>query len=174
MSPRLLFFVASHFALPQKEGGPSASRGKTPDRGDGAWRRGCFLPAAFLSPPLRALCLRAALRRKKAAVGRRFEGAHRLGAAVKTTDGRGRGESGGSVQRVGQSAALHPAQQRGPDSQHAQQHPQHHQRAESAAKKDGRIFQQSLPAAVKISPDQHPQAHQPAGKTTDVGKKLES
>ena len=48
MSPRLLFFVASHFALPQKEGGPPASCGKTPDRRDGAWRRGRFLPAAFL------------------------------------------------------------------------------------------------------------------------------
>ena len=48
MSPRLLFFVASHFALPQKEGGPPAFRRKTPDRGDGAWRRGRFLPAAFL------------------------------------------------------------------------------------------------------------------------------
>ena len=50
MSPRLLFFVASHFALPQKEGGPPASRGKTPDHVDGAWRRGVLSPGRLSFP----------------------------------------------------------------------------------------------------------------------------
>lgn len=44
MSPRLLFFVASHFALPQKESGP------VPFPRKDAWPPGRRLAAGVLSP----------------------------------------------------------------------------------------------------------------------------